>query len=214
MVSTNDLKNGMVIEYDGKLMQILEFMHVLQNKVAYVRVKMKDLRTGTVTETALKGSDSAFKRCYIERKEMQYIYNTGDALAFMDMETYEQLEIPENRLAWEKKFILEGSNVNITFYEGEILGVSLPDKVTLKITDTTPAVKGSSTDRKKAVLETGLEITVPAFLENGTEVIVSTIDGTYVSRAQVLWLFLGRAFFSAKIVPRFAQFVVFADLIM
>ena len=183
MVSTNDLKNGMVIEYDGKLMQILEFMHVLQNKVAYVRVKMKDLRTGTVTETALKGSDSAFKRCYIERKEMQYIYNTGEALAFMDMETYEQIEIPEDRLAWEKKFMLEGSNVNITFYEGEILGVSLPDKVTLTITDTTPAVKGSSTDRKRAVLETGLEITVPAFLENGTQVIVSTIDGTYVSRA-------------------------------
>ncbi|MDE6407946.1 MAG: elongation factor P [Anaeroplasmataceae bacterium] len=183
MVSTNDLKNGMVIEYDGKLMQILEFMHVLQNKVAYVRVKMKDLRTGTVTETALKGSDSAFKRCYIERKEMQYIYNTGEALAFMDMETYEQIEIPEERLAWEKKFMLEGANVNITFYEGEILGVSLPDKVTLTITDTTPAVKGSSTDRKRAVLETGLEVTVPAFLENGTQVIVSTIDGTYVSRA-------------------------------
>lgn len=185
MVATNDLKNGMVIEYDGKLMQILEFMHVLQNKVAYVRVKMKDLRTGSVTETALKGSDSAFKRCYIERKEMQYIYNTGEALAFMDMETYEQIEIAEKRLAWEKKFILEGANVSITFYEGEILGVSLPDKVTLKIKETTPAVKGSSTDRKKAILETDLEITVPAFLEVGTSVVVSTIDGTYVSRAQV-----------------------------
>ncbi|MDE5565428.1 MAG: elongation factor P [Anaeroplasmataceae bacterium] len=183
MVNTNDLKNGMVIEYDGKLMQILEFMHVLQNKVAYVRVKMKDLRTGTVTETALKGSDSAFKRCYIERKEMQYIYNTGTALAFMDMETYEQIEIPLERLAWEMKFITDGANVSITIYEGEILGVSLPDKVTLKIVDTTPAVKGSATDRKKATLETGLEITVPAFLDIDTEVIVSTIDGSYVSRA-------------------------------
>ena len=183
MVSTNDLKNGMVIEYDGKLMQILEFMHVLQNKVAYVRVKMKDLRTGTVTETALKGSDSAFKRCYIERKEMQYIYNTGETFAFMDMESYEQIEIPETNLSWEKNFMLEGSNVNITFYEGEILGVSLPDKVKLKIADTTPAFKGASTDRKKATLETGLEVTVPAFLENGTEIIISTLDGTYVSRA-------------------------------
>lgn len=114
---------------------------------------------------------------------MQYIYNTGDALAFMDMETYEQIEIPLSRLAWEKKFIVEGANVNITFYEGEILGVSLPDKVTLKITDTTPAVKGASTDRKKAILETGLELNVPAFLEIGTEIIVSTIDGNYVSRA-------------------------------
>ena len=112
---------------------------------------------------------------------MQYIYNTGEALAFMDMETYEQIEIAEKRLAWEKKFILEGANVSITFYEGEILGVSLPDKVTLKIKETPPAVKGS--DRKKAILETDLEITVPAFLEVGTSVVVSTIDGTYVSRA-------------------------------
>ena len=183
MVSTNDLKNGMVIEYDGKLMQILEFMHVLQNKVAYVRVKMKDLSTGTVTETALKGSDSSFKRCFIERKSMQYIYNTGDALAFMDMETYEQIEIPQSRLEWERKFILEGATVDITFYEGEILGVSLPDKVTLTIVDTTPAVKGASTERKKAVLETGLELNVPAFIENNSKIIVSTIDGTYVGRA-------------------------------
>ena len=183
MVSSNELKNGMVIEYDGKLVQIIEFMHVLQNKVAYVRVKMKDLRTGTVTETALKGSETSFKRCYIEKKEMQYIYNTGDALAFMDMETYEQIEIPTERLAWEMKFMLEGSNVGVTFYGDEILGVSLPDKVVLEIVDTTPAVKGSATDKKKATCETGLEITVPAFIENGTKVIVSTIDGSYVSRA-------------------------------
>lgn len=183
MVSSNELKNGMVIEYDGKLVQIIEFMHVLQNKVAYVRVKMKDLRTGTVTETALKGSETSFKRCYIEKKEMQYIYNTGDALAFMDMETYEQIEIPTDRLAWEMKFMLEGSNVGVTFYGDEILGVSLPDKVVLEIVDTTPAVKGSATDKKKATCETGLEITVPAFMENGTKVIVSTIDGSYVSRA-------------------------------
>lgn len=183
MVSSNELKNGMVIEYDGKLVQIIEFMHVLQNKVAYVRVKMKDLRTGTVTETALKGSETSFKRCFIEKKEMQYIYNTGDALAFMDMETYEQIEIPTDRLAWEMKFMLEGSNVGVTFYGDEILGVSLPDKVVLEIVDTTPAVKGSATDKKKATCETGLEITVPAFMENGTKVIVSTIDGSYVSRA-------------------------------
>ena len=183
MVSSNELKNGMVIEYDGKLVQIIEFMHVLQNKVAYVRVKMKDLRTGTVTETALKGSETSFKRCFIEKKEMQYIYNTGDALAFMDMETYEQIEIPQDRLAWEMKFMLEGSNVGVTFYGDEILGVSLPDKVVLEIVDTAPAVKGSATDKKRAVCETGLEITVPAFMENGTKVIVSTIDGSYVSRA-------------------------------
>ena len=183
MINVNDLKNGVVIEYDGKLVQILEFMHVLQNKVAYVRVKMKDLRTGTVTETALKGSDSAFKKCYIDKRPMQYLYNSGDTYTFMDTETYEQIDIPAERLAWESKFMKDGDEVQITMYEGEILGVSLADKVTLEIVDTTPAVKGQATDRKKATLETGLELNVPAFLENGTKIVVSTIDGTYVSRA-------------------------------
>lgn len=185
MVSTNDLKNGMVIEYDGKLMQILEFMHVLQNKVAYVRVKMKDLRTGAVMETALKGSDSAFKKCFIERKEMQYIYNTGEAFAFMDLETYEQIEIPAQRLEWEKNFMLEGSNVNITFYEGEILGVGLPDKVALTVTQCDPAVKGDTKTNalKDAYVETGLLVKVPMFIENGEKIIVSTETGKYSSRA-------------------------------
>jgi len=183
MINVNELKNGVVIEYDGKLVQIMEFMHVLQNKVAYVRVKMKDLRTGTVTETALKGSDSAFKRCYIDKRPMQYLYNSGDMFTFMDNETYEQIEIPADRLEWESKFMKDGDEVQITMYEGEILGVSLADKVTLEIVDTTPAIKGQATDRKKATLETGLEVTVPAFLENGTKIVVSTIDGSYVSRA-------------------------------
>ena len=124
MINVNDLKNGVVIEYDGKLVQILEFMHVLQNKVAYVRVKMKDLRTGTVTETALKGSDSAFKKCYIDKRPMQYLYNSGDMYTFMDTETYEQIDIPAERLAWESKFMKDGDEVQITMYEGEILGVS------------------------------------------------------------------------------------------
>lgn len=185
MVSTNDLKNGMVIEYDGKLMQILEFMHVLQNKVAYVRVKMKDIRTGAVMETALKGSDSAFKKCFIERKEMQYIYNTGESFAFMDLETYEQIEIPAQRLEWEKNFMLEGSSVNITFYEGEILGVSLPDKVTLTVTQCDPAVKGDTKTNalKDAYVETGLLVKVPMFIEEGEKIIVSTETGKYSSRA-------------------------------
>ncbi len=183
MINVNDLKNGVVIEYDGKLMQILEFMHVLQNKVAYVRVKMKDLRTGTVTETALKGSDSAFKKCFIERKSMQYIYNSGDSYAFMDNETYEQIEIPAERLEWEKNFMLEGSSVNVTFYENEILGVSLDDKVTLVVAETSPAVKGDSTSKKDATLETGFQLKVPMFIESGESIVVSTIDGSYVSRA-------------------------------
>jgi elongation factor P len=114
---------------------------------------------------------------------MQYLYNSGDMYTFMDNETYEQIDIPAERLAWESKFMLDGDQVSITLYEGEVLGVALPDKVTLTITDTTPAVKGAATDRKKATLETGYELNVPLFVSSGDQIIVSTQDGTYVSRA-------------------------------
>ena len=185
MINVNDLKNGVVIEYDGKLMQILEFMHVLQNKVAYVRVKMKDLRTGAVTETALKGSESAFKKCFIEKRPMQYIYNSGDTYTFMDNETYEQLEVPAQRLDWEKNFMLEGMNVDLTFYESELLGVSLPDKVTLEVIECDPAVKGDTktSAMKDATVETGFTLKVPMFVNKGDKLIVSTKDGKYSSRA-------------------------------
>ena len=185
MIGVNELKKGIVIEYDGKLMQILEFMHVLQNKVAYVRVKMKDVRTGTVTETALKGSDSAFKRCYIDKKEMQYIYNSGDTYTFMDTETYEQIEVPTVRLEWEKNFLQEGMNVNISFYENEIIGVELPDKVNMILTKCDPAVKGDTktSATKDAFVESGLLIKVPMFIEEGEEIIVNTETGKYCGRA-------------------------------
>lgn len=183
MIKVNDLKNGVVIEYDGKLMQIIEFMHVLQNKVAYVRVKMKDLRTGSVMETALKGSDSAFKRCYIDKKDMQYLYNSGEAYVFMDQETYEQVEIPESRLAWEKNFLKDGQVVQVVSYENEVLTVNLPDKLDFEIVKTDPIVKGDATSRKPATIETGYELQVPVFVGEGERIIVSTIDGSYVSRA-------------------------------
>lgn len=185
MVSSNELKNGMVIEYDGKLVQIIEFMHVLQNKVAYVRVKMKDLRTGTVTETALKGSETSFKKCFIEKKEMQYIYNTGDALAFMDMETYEQIELNHALVEYEMKFLVENMTVEIEKMGDEILGIILPDKVTLLVTKCDPAVKGDTKTNalKDAYVETGLLVKVPMFIEEGEKIIISTETGKYSSRA-------------------------------
>ncbi len=183
MISTNELKNGNVIEYDGQLCQIIEFQHVLQNKVSYVRVKMKNLRTGTTTETALKGSESKVKLCFIDRTDMQYLYNSGDTYTFMDTETYEQIELPETQIKWEKNFLLEGQMVKIVSYESEVLTVNIPDKVELVITETSPAIKGDATGRKKATLETGYELNVPVFLSEGEKIVVSTIDGTYVSRA-------------------------------
>lgn len=185
MINVNDLKNGVVIEYDGQLMQIMEFQHVLQNKVAYVRVKMKNVRTGAIKETALKGSDSKFKLCLIDRRPMQYIYNSGESYAFMDNETYEQIEIPEARLSWEKNFLQEGMNVNVEFYENEILTVELPDKVSLKVTKCDPAVRGDTKTNalKDAFLESGFLVKVPMFIEQDETIIVSTKTGEYVSRA-------------------------------
>lgn len=185
MIKVNDLKNGVCIEYDGKLMQIIEFMHVLQNKVAYVRVKMKDLRTGGVIETALKGSDSAFKRVFIDKKAMQYIYADGASYVFMDQETYEQIEIPAERLEWEKNFLKEGMEVQVQFYGTEILNIVLPDKVNV-VVSTEPAVAGNTKTNslKDAFLESGFLVKVPMFIANGEEIIVSTITGEYVSRAK------------------------------
>ena len=185
MINVNDLKNGSVIEFDGKLCQILEFMHVLQNKVAFVRVKMKDLRTGARIETALKGSDQKFKLCFIDHREMQYIFNSGDTYTFMDNETYDQVNIQKDRLEWEMKFLVEQQEVEITYYENEILGIALPVKVTITIVATEPAVKGDTVNKatKDATLETGYVIRVPLFVNEGEKVIVRTDTGAYDSRA-------------------------------
>jgi elongation factor P len=136
-------------------------------------------------ETALKGSDSKFKLCFIDRKPMQYIYATGDAYAFMDTETYEQIEIPAARLEWEKNFLQEGMEVSVEFYGDEILTIDLPDKVTAKVAETTPAVKGDTKTNatKDAFLESGFLVKVPMFINQDESIIVSTIDGSYVSRA-------------------------------
>jgi elongation factor P len=145
---------------------------------------MKNVRTGSIMETALKGSDSKFKLCYIDRKKMQFIYSTGESFAFMDNETYEQIEIPAERLEWEKNFLQEGMEVNVEFYGEEILTVELPDKVTLKVTQCDPAVKGDTKTNatKDAFLESGFLVKVPMFINQDESIVVSTIDGSYVSR--------------------------------
>lgn len=185
MIKVNDLKNGVVILYEGKLVQIVEFLHVLQNKVAFVRVKMRDLRTGAIIDTALKGSDSAFKRCYVDRRPMQYIYQLNDAYVFMDVETYEQVEVPADRLKWESHFLQEGMMVQVMFYEGEILNINLPDKVVVKVAKAEPAVKGDTKTNalKDCFLASGLLVKVPMFIEQDEDIVVSTINGEYVSRA-------------------------------
>ncbi|MGB4985210.1 MAG: elongation factor P [Erysipelotrichaceae bacterium] len=185
MIIVNDLKPGITFQYEGNIFIVIDSQH---NKTAMrqmiIKSKVRNLRTGSIVELSFTGGDKV-EPAHIDKKEMQYLYDAGDALVFMDTATYDQIEIQKANLEWEMKFLKANDNVVISTYEGEILGVILPDKVTLQIVECEPAVKGdtATSASKMAVLETGLEIKVPLFIEQDEMVIVSTSDGKYSSRA-------------------------------
>ena len=185
MIIVNDLKPGVSFEYEGNIYSVLD---VDRNKTAMrqmiVKVKVKNLRSGVINEISFTGGDKV-EQAMIEKKKMQYLYDDGDNLVFMDNDTYEQVEIPKTRLEWELNFLTANLDVDISMYQNEILGVILPDKVELELTECEPAVKGDTATNalKNAVTETGLAIKVPMFIEQGERIIVSTADGKYSSRA-------------------------------
>ena len=185
MLSCTEIKPGSCFTWANELYQCID---IQLNKTAMakmkVKVKVKVPRTGVVKELSFIGSDQVGE-AHIDKRPMQYLYDSGDTAVFMDSETYEQLEIPSDRLEWEKNFLVPNLDVNISFYEGEILGVILPDKVELELTECEQAVKGdtATSASKNAVVETGLEIKVPLFIQNGEMVIISTADGKYSGRA-------------------------------
>jgi elongation factor P len=148
------------------------------------KVKVKNLRTGSVTEIA-KNSGYMIETIRLEKRQMQYLYDSGDALVFMDQETYDQIEINKERLEWESQFLKGDEIVEITSYDEEILGINLPAKVALTITECEPAVKGDTVNKamKVAILETGLQIKVPLFISQGEVVLVRTDNGEYDGRA-------------------------------
>lgn len=186
MIIVNDLKPGITIEYENNIFVVLDISH---NKTAMrqmiVKAKSKNLRTGTISDLTFTGGDKV-EQAHIDKREMQYLYDDGTNCIFMDNETYEQLEIPMDRLTWELNFIKPNSNVNISLYEGEVLGVLLPDKVALQITEAEPGVKGDTATnaQKNATLETGLNIRVPLFINEGEMVLITTADGKYSGRAK------------------------------
>lgn len=185
MISTNDLKNGITIEYEGNIYIVMDTQHVKPGKgAAIVKAKLKNLRTGAIFEQTFNaGVKVATAR--IEKQLMQYLYSMNDTYYFMNMDTYEQLELSKDSVGDGAKFLKENLEVYITSYEGEILGIDLPDKVELVITHTEPAVKGNTTNNalKDAEVETGFTVKVPLFIDEGETIIVSTSDGKYVSRA-------------------------------
>ena len=185
MVNVTELRAGNYFVEDGNIYQVQD---ILLNKTAMrkmvAKVKVKNVRTGAMTEMA-KNSGYMIETIRLDKRQMQYLYDTGDFLCFMDQETYEQVEISKDRLQWEIQFLKGEELVDITSYEGEILGITLPAKVELKIVDCEPAVRGDTVNKamKDAILETGLKVRVPLFIENGEVIIVRTDNGEYDGRA-------------------------------
>ena len=185
MINVNDLKVGMTIMYENNIYSVMDTQHVKPGKgAAFVQAKLKNLRSGSIIENRFNSSDKV-EPARIEKKPMQYLYSMNDVYYFMDMNTYEQIELPKHLIGDDALLLKENLEVDIMFFEGEMLGMNLPDKIALKVTHTEPAVKGNTTNNamKDATLETGKVIKVPLFIEEGEELLISSKDGKYVSRA-------------------------------
>ena len=185
MISAGEFRNGVTFEQDGQVLQVVEFQHVKPGKgAAFVRTKIRNVITGAVTERTFNPSDK-YPTAYIERKDMEYLYSDGDLYYFMDQETYENIPINKSILSDNFKFVKENTVCKILSYKGNVFGVEPPTSVTLEVTQTDPGFKGDTATNatKPAVLETGAEIKVPLFIEEGEMVIVDTRTGEYLSRA-------------------------------
>ncbi len=185
MISTSDFRTGLTFELEGNVVQLIEFQHVKPGKgAAFVRCKLKNIRTGSVVEKTFRPGEK-FPKAHIERKEMQYLYSEGDQWVFMDTETYDQVSLPESILEDAPKYMKENMNTGILFYQGEVIGLDLPKQVELEVTATEPGIKGdtASGGSKPATLETGLVVQVPFFINEGDVLIIDTRTGDYVSRA-------------------------------
>jgi elongation factor P len=185
-VSTNDLKNGMTLELDGTLFQVVEFQHVKPGKGgAFVRTKLRNVKTGSVVERTFNAGVKV-GLAIVERKDMQYLYRDGESLTFMDMSSYEQIPVPAEIVGDGASWLSEGATAQVAMHQGTPIGVELPASVTLAITKTQPAVKGDTKNNamKPAVLETGAEIQVPMFVEEGERVKVDTRSGAYMERVK------------------------------
>ena len=185
MISAGDFRNGVTFEWDGKVMQIVEFQHVKPGKgAAFVRTKLRNVITGGVVERTFSPTDK-FENAFVERKEMQYLYNDGDLYYFMDNETYEQVPLGADKLSDNFKFVKENMICKINSYKGNVFAVEPPMFVELEVTDTEPGVKGDTATgaSKPATLETGVSIKVPLFINIGDVLKIDTRTGEYLERA-------------------------------
>lgn len=185
MISTNDFRTGLTIEVDGSVFTVVEFQHVKPGKgSAFVRCKLKNLRTGGVVERTFRAGEK-IPRAHLERREMQYLYREGESFVLMDNESYEQTSLGESQLGESVKYLKENMNVYLLTHAGNLLGVELPNSVELQVIATDPGIRGDTATggAKPATLETGLIIQVPLFVDVGTVIRVDTRTGEYLERA-------------------------------
>jgi elongation factor P len=184
VATTNDLKNGIVLNIDGQLWTVVEFQHVKPGKGgAFVRTKLKNVLTGKVVDRTFNAGLKV-ETATVDKREMQYLYKDGEEWVFMDTQSYEQLQVPSAVVGEMSKYLLENQNATVATHEGVPIYIELPASVELMITYTEPGLQGdrSTGGTKPATLETGAEIQVPLFIESDTKVKVDTRDGSYLGR--------------------------------
>ncbi|SEP91780.1 elongation factor P [Lachnospiraceae bacterium RM5] len=185
MVSAGDFKNGLTVEIDGAIYQIIEFQHVKPGKgAAFVRTKLKNIKNGGVVEKTFRPTEK-FPKAHIERKDMQYLYNDGELFYFMDVETYEQIGLNQDTVGDTLKFVKENEMVKVCSHNGDVFALEAPLSVELEITETEPGVKGDTATgaTKPAIVETGARVMVPLFVNQGDKIKIDTKTGEYLSRA-------------------------------
>ena len=184
MISAGDFKNGVTLEIEGNIYQILEFQHVKPGKgAAFVRTKLKNIINGGAVERTFRPTEK-FPKAHIERKDMQYLYSDGELFHFMDIETYDQIALNEDAIGDSLKFVKENEMVKICSHKGNVFAVEPPLFVELEITDTEPGFKGDTATgaTKPAIVETGAKVMVPLFVEIGNVIKIDTRTGEYLSR--------------------------------
>ena len=185
MVIAGDFKNGVTFEMDGQVVQVIEFQHVKPGKgAAFVRTKLKNVITGAIVEKTFSPTDK-FPPAYVERRDMQYLYNDDELYYFMDMETYEQIPVGKDLLGENFKFVKEEMICKVVSYKGSVFSVEPPTFVELVVTETEPGVKGDTATgaTKPATVETGAQVKVPLFVDAGTKIKIDTRTGEYLARA-------------------------------
>lgn len=185
MISVNDFKTGVTIEMDGQAYVVVDFQHVKPGKgAAFVRAKLKNVKTGGVVEKTFRAGEK-LPKAHLDRREMQYLYNDGEGYVFMDNENYEQITISAEAMGDGVKWLLENMNIQVLFFQANIIGLEMPNFVEMEVVETEPGIKGDTATgaTKSATLQTGARVQVPLFINTGDRLRIDTRTGLYMERA-------------------------------